>query len=206
MTGSRPAFVVIVLSLLRGFGAQRKRSLIERPLALEFLNRAVVNIYVHVVFRSRNHVKAGASILGGAILFAGKLPEHIRFPDAAGKVSYISFETRVPQRRLIENVVCPELFGDLSGNFIVRVDERIAPGFFLNTFDEDPSFIEIHVLGRIRAIQVQCEEIIFSRFDCAEKEIGLLNRVAGLSEMVGAPFVSAPLRFNSPFGIFPVGA
>src|SRR6266568_879466 len=158
----------------------------------------------HSSFSSGNGVETRASIRRTAILFTGKLPQHIGLPHTFWKVSHGSPEARVPQACLRENLIGSELLGNRFGNFVVCVNQRIAAGLFLDAFDEDARIVKAHVLRSIRAFEIERNQIISRRLYRIQKKVSLLDRITRLSEMISAPFVSALLRFVPPLTIFAV--
>src|SRR6185503_4228409 len=67
------------------------------PLASELLNRAVIDIDIHVIRSARNGVKADITICGGAIQLTGELPNRVRLPGACGKIVDTLLKPRIPQ-------------------------------------------------------------------------------------------------------------
>ena len=88
----------------------------------------------------------------------------------------------------------------------VCVHERIASGLFTDALDKDASITKAHVLCRVGAFQIESEQIIFVRFDGFEKKVSLLDWIARLAEMIGAPLVATLLSFNFSFSVFLIDA
>src|SRR5439155_511421 len=174
-------------------------SIIERPLALQFCNRAVVNIDIHVVSGARNGVKTGSAVSGVAILFARELPEQVRLPCALRKVRHVSPESCIPQMRPGKNFVGAKFFGDRFGYFVVRINQRIAPELFLDSLDEDARVVKAHVLRRIFTFEIERNQVVSFGLNRLQKEVRLLNRSAGFAKVISAPFIAALLCFDLAF-------
>src|SRR5712692_3143867 len=93
----------------------------------------------------------------------------------------------------------------LCRHYVVRINQRIASGLFLDSLDKSAGLFETHVLRRVRAFQIESEQIVFARLDGFQKEISLLDRIAGLSQVISAPLVAALLRFVAALGVLEVG-
>jgi hypothetical protein len=85
---------------------------------------------------------------------------------------------------------------------VVRINERIPSCRYFYALDEQQRFIETHVLRGIDAVEIERDQIVSLGLNRCQKEIGLLDRITRLAEMISAPLVATPLRFNLSFGIF----
>src|SRR2546429_4288666 len=103
---------------------------------------------------------------------------------------------------LREQLIVAVLFRDRFGHEVVGVDKRVASRFFFDAFNKDASFLEAHVLGRVGAVEIESYQVVRLRLNGFQKEVGLFDRIAGLAEMISAPFVTALLRFNLALGVF----
>jgi hypothetical protein len=58
------------------------------------------------------------------------------------------------------------------------------------------------VFFEVCAFQIKRDQVIRFRLNGREKEIGLLDWIAGLAKMISAPLVTALLRFDLPVRVF----
>jgi hypothetical protein len=106
------------------------------------------------------------------------------------------------REHVVERGFCADSFRDQ----VISVNDRKAAGFLLDAINEDSRFVKAHVLIKVGALQIERDQIVLLRFDCGEKEVGLFDRIAGLTVVIRTPLVTALLRFDLSLGILLVNA
>src|SRR5437763_17193662 len=89
-----------------------------------------------------------------------RLPLRVRGRKLRAKAGHRYPKVCIRQVSLRESFIGSVLRGDGFGNFVVRVDQRIAAGLFLDAFDEDARIVKAHVLRSIRAFELARDHII----------------------------------------------
>ena len=166
----------------------------KRPRLAQLIGIHRRDVNVDVVGRAGNAVGAGAVV---AIGLRGELPERVTLPVALRKMhADLRLVAGVPERQARQKRIFVAVVGDVLGCRAVGVEHREAADAPLHMAGEFLRVLQRHPLRRDRSPRCRARQGRRAGLGEIDEIVGLVDRIAGPRQVVGAPFQAKRLGYH----------